>query len=203
MNRQKPAAASKRSEAIKKAPINKDSTKKHEHQNESTETPVEGGRKVTFAIITVSDTRTEATDASGKLAIGILKSAGHSVEHYKIVKDEKHQIREAIQEVLSMQNVEIIFLTGGTGISPRDTTSEAVGELLDKSLPGFGELFRQLSLLEIGTATILSRATAGVAQGKAIFSAPGSRGAVKLALEKIIIPESGHIVNELRKGASN
>ncbi|MFN0207997.1 MAG: molybdenum cofactor biosynthesis protein B [Planctomycetota bacterium] len=192
----------KRREAAKKTPIKKDGNKKHEHQNASTDTPLEGGRKVTFAIITVSDTRTEATDLSGKLAIEILKSAGHHVANHRVVKDEKHQIREAIQAALSMQDVEIVFLTGGTGISPRDTTSEAVGELLDKTLPGFGELFRQLSFFEIGTATILSRASGGVAQGKAIFSAPGSRGAVKLALEKIIIPESGHIVNELRKGTA-
>ena len=115
------------------------------------------------------------------------------------MKDEKHQIQEAIRGALSHTDVEIVFLTGGTGISPRDTTYEAVNDLLDKRLPGFGELFRQYSLVEIGTATILSRASAGVAQGKGVFSAPGSRGAVRLALERILIPEAGHIVSELHK----
>jgi molybdenum cofactor biosynthesis protein B len=164
--------------------------------------PAKGGRQVRFAVVTVSDTRTAATDASGKLAMELLKAAGHAVSEYRIVKDEKHEIREVIQELLTNARVDVLFLTGGTGISPRDTTAEAVGDLLDKSLPGFGELFRHLSFFEIGTATILSRASAGIARGKAVFSAPGSRAAVKLALEKIIIPEAGHIVNELLKGHS-
>lgn len=174
-------------------------TPKHEHETPASASPSEGGRSVGFAVITVSDTRTVKTDASGKLACELLEGAGHRVVRREIVKDEKHQIREIVQSSIADENVNIIFLTGGTGISPRDTTAEAVAEILDKSLPGFGELFRHLSFAEIGTATILSRATGGVAQGKAVFSAPGSRAAVKLALEKIIIPEAGHIVQELQK----
>jgi molybdenum cofactor biosynthesis protein B len=133
------------------------------------------------------------------LAIELLEAAGHHVGFYVIVKDEKHQIREAIHDAMNTPEIQIEILTGGTGISPRDTTCEAVEELLDKRLPGFGELFRQLSFAEIGTATILSRASAGVSQGKCIVSAPGSRAAVKLALEKILIPEAGHLVGELHK----
>lgn len=169
---------------------------KHAHE---TPDPEQGGKSVVFAVITVSDTRTAATDVSGKLARDLIEKAGHRVARKEIVKDEKHQIREAIQAALVDASIHIIFLTGGTGISPRDTTAEAVSEVLDKALPGFGELFRYLSFAEIGTATILSRASGGVAQGKAVFSAPGSRAAVKLALEKIILPEAAHIVNELHK----
>lgn len=175
------------------------SSKSHEHQQPSTAPPCAGGRAATFAVITVSDTRTEETDASGKLARTLIEQAGHSVAFYRIVKDEVHQIRETVSEALHTDPVEIVFLTGGTGISPRDTTPEAVEKLLDKPLPGFGELFRSLSFAEIGTATILSRAVGGVARGKGVFAAPGSRGAVKLALEKIVLPEAGHLLNELRK----
>ncbi|MBI3820555.1 MAG: MogA/MoaB family molybdenum cofactor biosynthesis protein [Planctomycetes bacterium] len=173
----------------------KETIPKHAHADSARES----GRPVGFAIITVSDTRTRETDASGKLAAEIVGGAGHAVKRYEIVKDEKHQIREAVNSAIVDESVNIIFLTGGTGISPRDTTAEALADLYDKALPGFGELFRSLSFAEIGTATILSRASAGVTQGKAIFSAPGSRAAVKLALEKIIIPEAAHIVNELHK----
>lgn len=173
--------------------------KKHAHATAEAAQPARGGNVISFAVITVSDTRTVETDTSGRIAREIIQDAGHVVSSHCIVKDEKHHIREAIQAALASPNVHIIFLTGGTGISPRDTTAEAVADLLDKSLPGFGELFRQLSFDEIGTATILSRASGGVAQGKAVFSAPGSTAAVKLALSKIIIPECGHIVQELRK----
>ncbi len=172
---------------------------RHEHDGPGAAPPASGGRVVSFAVITVSDTRTSENDVSGKLARTILEAAGHRVALQSIVRDDAHAIREEISLALQDGAVEVVFLTGGTGISPRDTTPEAVEEILDKELPGFGELFRSLSLAEIGTATILSRAVGGVARGKGVFAAPGSRGAVKLALERILVPEAGHLVTELRK----
>jgi molybdenum cofactor biosynthesis protein B len=161
--------------------------------------PAAGGRSVGFAVITVSDTRTLETDVSGALAVQLIEGAGHAVASRALVKDDEGAIDAAVRGALANAAVQIVFLTGGTGISARDTTPDAVERLLERRLPGFGELFRQLSYEEIGTATILSRATAGVRGGKAVFAAPGSRGAVKLALERILLPEAGHLAAELRK----
>ena len=150
---------------------------------------------VTCAVLTVSDTRTESTDASGRYIREALAAHGLSVTGYTIVPDDPSAIRAAIDGFLN--DAEVVLITGGTGISRRDTTFEAIGSILEKSLPGFGEIFRMLSFEEIGPAAMLSRATAGVARGKLVFSMPGSRAAVRLAMEKLILPEIHHLVWEL------
>jgi len=151
-------------------------------------------------IITVSDTRNEETDKSGKLMKTLVHDYGHQVTKYQIVKDNQEEITSAIQTGLNQIDVDVVLLNGGTGIAKRDVTIETVNDLFDKEIPGFGELFRMLSYQEdIGSAAILSRATAGTVNNKAIFATPGSSGAVKLAMEKLILPELGHIVKELNK----
>lgn len=151
-------------------------------------------------IITVSDTRNEDTDKSGKLMMDLLEQSGHQIADYVIVKDEAAEIREAIVNGCQREDVEVILTNGGTGIAKRDVTIETVQALLEKEMVGFGELFRMLSYQEdIGSAAILSRAIAGVVNNKAIFSTPGSSGAVKLAMNKLILPEIGHVVRELKK----
>ena len=155
---------------------------------------------VGVAIITVSDSRTPADDASGQLARELLERAGHEVRDYRILKDEPEQVRAAVEELARRQDLRAIVLNGGTGISRRDRTYEAVASLLDRRLDGFGELFRALSYQEIGSAAMLSRAAAGIRGDKVIFSIPGSTPAVRLALERLILPELGHILAELDKG---
>lgn len=151
-------------------------------------------------IITVSDTRNEETDKSGKLMNTLIHDYGHQVTAYQIVKDNQEDITTAIQTGLNQTEVDVVLLNGGTGIAKRDVTIETVNKLFDKEIPGFGELFRMLSYQEdIGSAAILSRAAAGTANNKAIFATPGSSGAVRLAMEKLILPEIGHIVKELKK----
>ncbi len=151
-------------------------------------------------VITVSDTRNEETDKSGQLMKTLLQEAGHEILLYRIVKDEPNEIRAAIEEGAAHEGIQIILLNGGTGIAKRDTTYEAVNGLLEKVMPGFGEIFRFLSYTEdIGSAAILSRAIAGTYKEKAIFSTPGSSGAVRLAMTRLILPELGHVVRELRK----
>ncbi len=154
---------------------------------------------VECAIITVSDTRTEANDTSGHTIRDLLTREGHPVTYYTILKDEPRQIVAAIESLISKPDVGCILLNGGTGIGKRDSTVEAVAGLLTKTLVGFGELFRMLSFAEIGSAAMLSRAVAGVYQGKLIFSMPGSTHAVRLAMEKLILPELAHLVWELKK----
>lgn len=157
-------------------------------------------RSVTCKVITVSDTRTEATDKSGQLMISLLKENGHVIGDYVIVKDSKEEITREVLRGCIDDRVDIILTNGGTGIAKRDVTIETVQALFEKEISGFGELFRMLSYTEdIGSAAILSRAIAGVIQNKAIFSTPGSTGAVKLAMNKLILPELGHIVRELKK----
>ncbi|WP_047152845.1 MogA/MoaB family molybdenum cofactor biosynthesis protein [Aneurinibacillus tyrosinisolvens] len=151
-------------------------------------------------IITVSDTRDETTDKSGQLIRTYVQDAGYTVQQYVIVKDEEGPIAKAIEKGVEDSTVQAVLLNGGTGIAKRDVTYEVVESLLDKELPGFGEIFRMLSYTEdIGSAAILSRAIAGVYKERAIFSMPGSSGAVRLAMSKLIIPEIGHIVRELNK----
>jgi len=151
------------------------------------------------AVITVSDTRTIETDKSGQLLQEILKSAGHSVAEYIIIKDEKLEVVEQLQRLCQIEVIDAVILNGGTGIAPRDTTYDAIENLLEKTLPGFGELFRWLSYQEIGSRAIASRAVAGTYQGKLVFSVPGSTNAVKLAVQKLILPELVHLVLQLRK----
>lgn len=169
------------------------------------ESSVEQHRKdapsqVKCMVVTVSDTRTTETDKSGALMKQLLEEAEYSVVRYVIVKDEYDQIKKCISEASADLEVEALLLNGGTGIAPRDTTYEAVRDSLDKELPGFGEIFRYLSFTEdIGTAAILSRATAGVIGQTAVFSTPGSTGAVRLAMTRIIIPELKHVMREIYK----
>jgi molybdopterin adenylyltransferase len=155
--------------------------------------------QVRCAIITVSDTRTDTTDTSGQAIRELLGKEHHVVSYYDILKDEPAQIVTAVKELAPRPDVDAILLNGGTGIGKRDSTVEAIGTLLDKTLVGFGELFRMLSYQEIGAAAMLSRAVGGVYHGKLVFSMPGSTHAVTLAMEKLILPELAHLVWELRK----
>ena len=155
--------------------------------------------QVSCGVITVSDTRTKETDTSGQLILSLLEKAGHRVTQYHIIKDEPTQIRPLLETLLADPQVEAVIINGGTGVARRDVTFDAIHGMLDKQLPGFGELFRMLSYQDIGSAALLSRSTAGTAKGKAVFSVPGSRGAVQLAMEKLILPEMPHIVFELHK----
>lgn len=157
-------------------------------------------QSVNCMIITVSDTRTKATDKSGELMKEMLEEAGHVVKEREIVSDDKQKITDLINKGSENPSIDVILTNGGTGISYRDVTYETVQELLDKELSGFGEIFRMLSYEEdIGSAAIMSRAIAGVFNHTAIFSTPGSSGAVKLAMKKLIIPELNHVINEIKK----
>lgn len=152
---------------------------------------------VSCAVITVSDSRSAATDKSGQLIQELLLAAGHAVSFYTVVKDEPEEIILEVRSLCQLPTLNVLIFNGGTGIAPRDTTYDAIEGLLEKSLPGFGELFRWLSYQEIGSRAMASRATAGVCQGKLIFSVPGSSNAVKLAMEKLILPELVHLVKLL------
>ena len=152
---------------------------------------------INCAVITVSDTRSPETDRSGQLIKELLIEAGHSVVAYTILKDEPAQIQSQLQALGERPDVDAVLINGGTGIAPRDTTYDALEGLLEKTLPGFGEIFRFLSYQEIGSRAIASRAVAGVYQGKLILSIPGSTGAVKLALQQLILPELIHLVTQL------
>ena len=157
-------------------------------------------KAVRCKIITVSDTRNQDTDKSGRLMIEMLEAAGHSIIDYCIVKDESEPIQAEIISGCEREDIDVILTNGGTGIAKRDVTIETVQSLLEKEIVGFGELFRMLSYQEdIGSAAILSRAIAGVVRDKAVFSPPGSTGAVRLAMNRLILPEIGHIVRELKK----
>lgn len=154
---------------------------------------------IAAAVLTISDSRTTGTDASGDLLVQLLSGAGHTVLHRALLPDEPDRVRGWVQERLGDPACDGVITTGGTGISPRDRTLEAVATLHDRELPGFGELFRMLGYAEIGSAAMLSRAAGGVASGKFLFCLPGSPAAVRLAMEKLILPELGHLVAELRK----
>ena len=155
-----------------------------------------GATSVGCGVITVSDTRTPETDTSGRTIRALLEGADHRVEWYQVLKDEPELIAQAIREVPAA--VEVVIMNGGTGVARRDTTYEALVRLLDKEISGFGELFRMLSYEQIGAAAMLSRATAGVAGSRVIFSLPGSTAAVELAMTKLILPELGHVVGLVR-----
>ena len=160
----------------------------------------EAPSQVRCKIITISDTRTIETDKSGALMRSLLEGSGHLIVEHVIVKDEEMLIREAILQGCGQKEIEVVLTNGGTGIAMRDVTIEAVEKVIDKEIPGFGELFRMLSYQhDIGSAALLSRAIAGVSDNTAIFATPGSTGAVKLAMEKLILPELGHVVREIKK----
>ncbi|MBF2067789.1 MAG: MogA/MoaB family molybdenum cofactor biosynthesis protein [Calothrix sp. C42_A2020_038] len=156
------------------------------------------GITVNCAVITLSDTRVVETDKSGQLIHELLGKAHHVVKAYVIIKDEPDLIQKELENLKERTDVDAVILNGGTGIAPRDTTYDAIEKLLEKTLPGFGEIFRFLSYEEIGSRAIASRATAGTYQGKLIFSLPGSSGAVRLAMEKLIIPELVHLVKQIK-----
>jgi molybdenum cofactor biosynthesis protein B len=157
-----------------------------------------GKRSINCFVVTVSDTRDESTDQSGQLIKSLLASEQHHLAGYRIVKDEPAQIEALLRQALANEPVEAIIVNGGTGISPRDGTYEVIAGLLDKRLDGFGEIFRYLSYQDIGSAALMSRAVAGSAQGKVLISLPGSKGAVSLAMEKLILPELRHMVSQLQ-----
>jgi molybdenum cofactor biosynthesis protein B len=151
------------------------------------------------AVITLSDTRTLATDESGYLIGKMLRDAGHQVVHYEVMPDDPTRLEPAIVGLISGSAVDAIVTTGGTGISKRDQTIGVVERQITQILPGFGELFRMLSWEQIGSGAMMSRAIGGIAKGKIIFCMPGSSKAVELAMSKLILPEIGHLVYELRK----
>jgi len=168
----------------------------------------EAPSRLRFAIIVVSTSRFEALklmkhvdDPSGDLIAELLEKAGHKIVYKVLIPDDRGLIGQKISEALALSEVDSIITCGGTGIAPSDVTIETVMPLLKKTLPGFGELFRKLSFEEIGSAALLSRAIAGVADGKAVFCLPGSPQAVKLCVEKLILSEAGHIVKHAREKA--
>jgi molybdenum cofactor biosynthesis protein B len=150
-------------------------------------------------VLTISDTRKPSTDTSGMAIAQLLEGNGHEVLGRGIINDDPDAIRAALVQQLDQPSVQVIITTGGTGITSRDSTYEVVGSLLEKRLEGFGELFRMLSYHEIGPSAMMSRACAGTARGKIVASLPGSENAVRLAMSKLLLPELGHLVRELRR----
>jgi len=150
-------------------------------------------------VLTVSDTRTDATDTSGRLITSLLTAQGHTVAGHDIVQDDPDLVRDTVVRQLAQQDVQAVITTGGTGITSRDSTYEAVSALLQKRLDGFGELFRMLSYQEIGPAAMMSRACAGLSSGRIIVSLPGSEDAVRLAMERLVLPELAHMVQQAQK----
>lgn len=161
----------------------------HEHHRH-------GHKSLKVGVVTASDTRSEETDESGRVIRELLAAAGHHVEYYEVLPDDPSRIRKALLDNLA--RLDAIIVNGGTGIAARDSTIEAVRALLDKEIDGFGELFRHLSYQEIGSAAFLSRALAGVAAGKIVVALPGSPDACRLAMEKLLIPELGHMAHLLK-----
>jgi molybdenum cofactor biosynthesis protein B len=166
----------------------------HQHRAEAPPT-------VRFGVVTASDTRGEAEDGSGRFLRESIAAAGHALASYAVVRDEPDAIRAALAAAAGA-GAEAVVVNGGTGIAGRDRTYEAVAGLIEKRLDGFGELFRMLSFAEIGSAAMLSRAVAGTWGGRVVFSVPGSLAAVRLAWEKLIAPEVGHVLRELKKDAA-
>jgi molybdenum cofactor biosynthesis protein B len=158
-------------------------------------------KELAAVVITVSDTRTLADDSGGALLVELLEGAGHRVVDRCLVRDEVDAIRAAIDAAVMRDDIHAVLLTGGTGIAVRDVTPEALEPILDRVIPGFGELFRMLSYQEIGSAALLSRALAGTARGRVVVALPGSRAAIRLAVEKLLLPELPHLAAEAAKGA--
>jgi molybdenum cofactor biosynthesis protein B len=164
----------------------------HKHRESAPE-------KVRVAVLTISDTRTPDTDTGGDTVEELMRDAGHEIVERDIVRDEASSIQTRLVNLLARPDVDAVVTTGGTGISARDTTYEVVDRMLEKKLDGFGEIFRMLSYEEIGAAAVLSRAVAGAVGTKFIACLPGSRSAVRLAVERLLVPEISHVVFELRK----
>lgn len=166
----------------------------------------EAPKSLNFAVITCSTSRCKEyadtgklNDLSGDLIVKALKESEHRVTMRRIVTDDREEIQRAVMKALKSRKVDAIITSGGTGISPRDVTIEAVQPLIEKELPGFGEIFRALSYREIGAAAVLTRSIAGVSKGKVIFCLPGSPHSVLLALKEIILPEVAHIIKHARE----
>jgi molybdenum cofactor biosynthesis protein B len=160
----------------------------------------EAGRpRLAFVVLTVSDTRSAATDRSGSRLAELVEAAGHGVAGRSIVRDEVEAIRAAARAALDDPAVDVVLTTGGTGVAPRDVTPEAIAPLLERELPGFGERFRALSWERIGAAAMLSRALGGVARGKAVFVLPGAPDALELALRELVLPELAHLLAQARR----
>ncbi len=158
------------------------------------------GGPVRIAIITVSDSRTPETDANARFLREVIPASGDLVSAYRLIRDEPTQVAAVLDELTTpTETSQILLWNGGTGISPRDTTYDALAVKLEKTLPGFGELFRMLSYQEIGPAAMLSRATAGVYRGRVVISTPGSPNAVRLAWEKLVLPELSHLAWEVAR----
>ena len=155
--------------------------------------------EVPTAIVTVSDTRSLETDTGGALVEEMLGAAGHPVTGRRIVPDEPEAIRAALDQAIAESGSRAVVFTGGTGVAPRDVTPDTIEPELDRLVPGFGELFRMLSYEDIGSAALLSRALGGLKRGKVVFVIPGSRGAVRLGMEKLILPELAHLAGEAIK----
>jgi len=157
------------------------------------------GISVRCAVITLSDTRNEQTDKSGQKIRELLGGAAHEKAEYRIIKDEPTELASLLNTLIARDDIDVILTNGGTGISRRDRTIEVVEKIIEQPIPGFGELFRMLSWQEIGSGAMLSRAAGGVVGRKLLFAMPGSTAAVELAMTKLILPEIGHLVKELRK----
>ena len=158
-----------------------------------------GKAAVTVGIVTVSDTRTPETDTNRQYLEARLRQLGHRIAAYRLIKDEPDQVVAALDELCDMDGVQIVLFNGGTGIATRDTTYDAISTRLEKTMPGFGELFRMLSYQEVGAAAMLSRATAGIYRGRMIVSMPGSNNAVRTAMERLILPEIYHLAWEIQR----
>ncbi|HRL14086.1 MAG TPA: MogA/MoaB family molybdenum cofactor biosynthesis protein [Aggregatilineales bacterium] len=156
-----------------------------------------GQGPVTLAIVTVSDSRTPETDLNRQYIEERMTELGHRVAAYRLIKDEPDQVEAVLDELANMDDIRIILFNGGTGIAPRDTTFDVISRKLEKTLPGFGEIFRMLSYQEVGAAAMLSRATAGVYRSTFVVSTPGSPNAVQIAVERLIIPEINHLAWEI------
>jgi molybdenum cofactor biosynthesis protein B len=163
-----------------------------EHRSEAPE-------RVRCAVLTVSDTRTLETDSGGATIVERLAAAGRDVADRSLLPDEPEAIRRQLEKWIADETIDVVLVTGGTGVSHRDRTFEAIRGLLERELPGFGELFRMLSFEQVGAAAMLSRATAGLVGRTAIFAMPGSVAAVRLAMDRLIVPELGHLVAQARK----
>ncbi len=158
----------------------------------------ESSNSVRFAVVTLSDTRQLKEDRGGSYLVECLEAAGHRVTLRLLRTDEPAEIEAAVRQAVAAKDVDLVLTTGGTGLAPRDATYETLKHVLDSEIPGFGELFRALSYEEIGPATILSRAIGGLLNGKVVLAMPGSPKALRLAMDKIVLPEAGHLASQTR-----
>lgn len=156
-------------------------------------------KRLAFALLTISDTRRGESDTGGALLARLVREGGHEVARHDAVRDEIDAIRDAVALALAQEGIDVVVTTGGTGIATRDVTPEAIVPLLEKQLPGFGETFRAMSVAAIGGAGMSSRAFAGVARGRLVVALPGSPDAVHLAMERLVLPEAGHLVGQARR----